>query len=932
MSRRRLALVVLASATAGCRVEPLRGPPPGGQTGLRAERLFEDAGCESCHTAPSDLAQRIAPVPAPDLGSIGARVTPEHLERLLEDPQSARPGTRMPDLIAGLPERERGPARAELLHFLVSRGGPLQVTPVDVDPGAVERGRLAYHELGCVACHGPLEDAWRLEYLHWALESDDAPRGPDAAPARAAAKPWNSIPLGDPRRRTGIESLAEFLLDPRAHRPHGRMPSLELDRATALDLARYLVRDPERDRGARLPGLAVEVYLDEFDVHAPDWDALTPVERTVAATFEELAPPRDDRFGFRVRGFLEVERAGTYTFSTNSDDGSSLALDGELLIDNLGQHYIQRVEASRWLDVGPHALELGWFERTGGELLEVRWSGPGFEESPLPAARLSHGALLVGPREGRDFAVDAELAARGERRFAELGCGACHTLDGEAVPAPAAPALVELDARARDGCLGEDPRRGAPRYALDADEHELLVALVAGAPGPWPALSSHAELARALDRQSCLACHARDGAGGPERELWPFFVTRGEADLGDEGRLPPTLDLVGAKLTEGALREVLLEGVRVRPYMATRMPNYPRESAAPIADALARLDVDALEGEPPMLQAAGPEVGARLAGTRGLGCVQCHGFSEHPSLGIPAPNLADVARRIRPEWFHRLLADPTSIGMNSRMPQFWSEGGSPVRDVLDGDPARQIATLWSWMSLGHAAPLPEGLVVPDEVYEIAVGDEPACVGVFMEGLSPRVLSVGFPERTHYAFDMQNSRLARVWRGRFFNARGTWEGRAGALERPPGDDVLDLPRGAALAFLAGPAAPWPSEVETRALGRRYDAERVPILRWSLGDVTVEERTTPELRADGAWLVRRFTLSSPTRPEGLWMRALAGERVVQTGPKSWSDGTMRMEVSADALLRDVPNGAELLVSLGFDQSAGLWRAELEVAFTW
>ena len=105
--------------------------------------------------------------------------------------------------------------------------------------------------------------------------------------------------------------------------------------------------------------------------------------------------------------------------------------------------------------------------------------------------------------------------------------------------------------------------------------------------------------------------------------------------------------------------------------------------------------------------------------------------------------------------------------------------------------------------------------------------------------------------------------------------------------------------------------------------------MPILRWALGEVTVEERVVPELRADGAWLVRRLELSAPARPAALWMRALDGERVVQTGPRAWSDGTLRVEVSADAYLR---GDSELVVPLAFDEVDGAWRAELEVAFTW
>jgi hypothetical protein len=180
--------------------------------------------------------------------------------------------------------------------------------------------------------------------------------------------------------------------------------------------------------------------------------------------------------------------------------------------------------------------------------------------------------------------------------------------------------------------------------------------------------------------------------------------------------------------------------------------------------------------------------------------------------------------------------------------------------------------------------------------------------------------------------MQASRLALAWRGRFFNARGTWEGRAGALERPPSDDVLALPRGPALAFLPDERAPWPVEGEARPLGRRYDAARVPVMRYALGDVSVEERVAPRVDAHGAWLVRRFALTAPRRPAGLWLRALAGSEVRELAPRAWSDGTQRVELSGAGRLRRVGERSELLLEVDFAERDGLWRAELEVAFTW
>ena len=36
------------------------------------------------------------------------------------------------------------------------------------------------------------------------------------------------------------------------------------------------------------------------------------------------------------------------------------------------------------------------------------------------------------------------------------------------------------------------------------------------------------------------------------------------------------------------------------------------------------------------------EAGRQLAGIRGLGCINCHQFAGHDSLGVPAVDLADL--------------------------------------------------------------------------------------------------------------------------------------------------------------------------------------------------------------------------------------------------------------------------------------------------
>src|SRR4030095_13038350 len=48
------------------------------------------------------------------------------------------------------------------------------------------------------------------------------------------------------------------------------------------------------------------------------------------------APP--ETFRARWTGFLVVTQPGVYTFATESDDGSAVAIDGERVVDNTGDH------------------------------------------------------------------------------------------------------------------------------------------------------------------------------------------------------------------------------------------------------------------------------------------------------------------------------------------------------------------------------------------------------------------------------------------------------------------------------------------------------------------------------------------------------------------------------------------------------------------
>ncbi|MCP4928801.1 MAG: LysM peptidoglycan-binding domain-containing protein, partial [Gammaproteobacteria bacterium] len=107
---------------------------------------------------------------------------------------------------------------------------------------------------------------------------------------------------------------------------------------------------------------------------------LNPTLSGIAADFDvdalllTLGESSDD-LGFRYTGYIEITTAGTYTFNTNSDDGSKLYIDGLEIVDNDGYHPARTVSGNIELIAGIHAIEVEFFEGGSAEILEVHYSG-----------------------------------------------------------------------------------------------------------------------------------------------------------------------------------------------------------------------------------------------------------------------------------------------------------------------------------------------------------------------------------------------------------------------------------------------------------------------------------------------------------------------------------------------------------------------------
>jgi len=544
----------------------------------------------------------------------------------------------------------------------------------------VASGEVLLGELNCLACHAaapPIKD--RLE-----------PKQPPLLSEAGA------------RLRPGY--LRAYLAGPLAEKPGVGMPDLLHDLPAAARgetveaLAQFLgslsrpatAPPPTTNRLAMLQGRVLYHQIGCVACHAPQEPA------------NEVFPnPSGGGFDAETSRFLLNK------LSQNSAPLGSLATKyapGQLarfLVDPLKVRPAGRMPAMNLTESEATAIA-AYLERDQAEGASTSAAAP----RPAGCA----GPSPPGPPA--NLSVNRRQAARGKKLFAALGCAACHRLSATG-PALAsalkAKPLTDLEAGAVAGCLGARPAQGVPQFHLSDEQRQAMRATLAARDqlsGPHPAKP---RAAYALVRLNCFSCHSREGVGGPIPSRSDYFTFVSEADLGDEGRIPPHLTEVGNKLRPEWLREVMLNKGVARPYMAVRMPQCGAANGELLLTAFAQADTPwpAL----PAVAAApeDAETGRLLVGVGGCSCISCHRFGQHKSLGISVMDMTLMARRLKPDWFRRYLPNPAGLRPGTRMPSFWPEGKAAITHVLGGDTDRQIAAIWAFLSKGSAAQTPPGL-------------------------------------------------------------------------------------------------------------------------------------------------------------------------------------------------------------------------------
>jgi alpha-L-fucosidase len=120
----------------------------------------------------------------------------------------------------------------------------------------------------------------------------------------------------------------------------------------------------------------------------PDFSVLKPTASGVVGSIDISSKKGSDKYGFAFHGLIKIPADGIYDFYISSDDGSKLFIDDKMVIDNDGLHGMSEKNSSVPLAKGYHKIQVLFFERSGGDDLQVQWRGAGFKKEIIPASVL----------------------------------------------------------------------------------------------------------------------------------------------------------------------------------------------------------------------------------------------------------------------------------------------------------------------------------------------------------------------------------------------------------------------------------------------------------------------------------------------------------------------------------------------------------------
>lgn len=681
-------------------------------------------------------------------------------------------------------------------------------------------------------------------------------------------------------QKLSTEYLIQFIADPHITKPGTNMPSLlgQMDRADRIASAEAIVHFLLSIADDREPEEVTEVDHDSIESGRNLFHSVGCVA---------CHSPRDETA-------VEQPLADSVPMGDLQKKYSSQALI-EFLED-------------------PHAA------RPSGRMPNMRLT---HREANLLASYLLQNDEMLTTVIEKSLEVDVNLIDKGKRLFTTLNCAKCHS--GITAPDAAKTHFTKLsDVNTNNGCLSSEPGNWPEFDLTESEVADIKTVLKSG----LDRLDKQQTIDFTLTSLRCVACHSRDNLGGVSQQRRAHFQTT-NLNLGEQGRIPPTLTGVGAKLNPKWMRDVLVNGRAIRPYMMTRMPQYGEQNVGYLVDLFQQTDkLPETNFAKVEDQKESRKEGLHIVGNKGLNCAACHTFQYKLSDTMPAVDLTEMAQRLKKDWFYQYMLAPQKFSPNTVMPSYWP-GGVALRRDIPGTPEDQIEAIWQYLLEGRHARAPAGVI--REPLEIVVTNEARMLRRQYAEIGKRGIGVGYPGGVNLAYDAQQMRLAAIWKGKFVDPAAAWYGQGSGNVRPMGA-AIQLPKGPELFSGEQPEITDNSRPATHQFkGYSLDEERRPTMRYNFGSIAVEDYFR-EYRDDSTGQIqlrRRMTFTSTKESEPLRFRLASNERLKADSNGGYRIGNNLTIRVASGQKAEITEGGLLSVPLKFGAQQ---TQEIVIEYLW
>lgn len=109
-----------------------------------------------------------------------------------------------------------------------------------------------------------------------------------------------------------------------------------------------------------------------------------PVNGTYEISEVTIPAEAKGNIGLVISGYFNAPEDAIYTFNLISDDGSTLTIDGEQVVDNDGPHSVREVTGQKALAKGLHPIQVKYFDNNGG-MLQLKVMTADGKEIPVNA-------------------------------------------------------------------------------------------------------------------------------------------------------------------------------------------------------------------------------------------------------------------------------------------------------------------------------------------------------------------------------------------------------------------------------------------------------------------------------------------------------------------------------------------------------------------